>query len=154
MSQKSGFFFRIPIGRRVRTDGLVGEPSALQRTQGQFAPSISGVTITTLMHFHFETTPRWAMTDNFEKRRATKRVIHVQKDITVTWLLHHDNTPSHTSMYVLQFLVKHNMATMPQSTYGPNHAPADFFLFPRIETPSENSVLIVLSLSRREWQQF
>ena len=30
-----------------------------------------------------------------------------------SWLLHHDNTPAHTSLLVRKFLAKNNTVTMP-----------------------------------------
>lgn len=63
-----------------------------------------------------------------------KRVIRVRKDIAATWVLHHDNAPSHTSLRVREFLAKYNVATFPQPPYSPDLAPSDFFLFPRIKT--------------------
>jgi transposase len=46
-----------------------------------------------------------------------------------TWLLHHDNAPSHTSVVTQQFLAKHKMAVIPHPPYSPDLAPCDFFLF-------------------------
>jgi hypothetical protein len=50
-----------------------------------------------------------------------------------TWLLHHDNAPSHTSVLTLQFLAKNKMAVIPDSPYYPDLAPRDFFLFPEMK---------------------
>ena len=50
-----------------------------------------------------------------------------------TWLLHHDKAPSHTSVLTQTFLAKNNMAVIPHTTYSPDLAPCDFFLFPKIE---------------------
>jgi transposase len=55
--------------------------------------------------------------------------------IAATWQLHYDNAPSHNALYVREFLAKHSLATLPQPSYSPDLAPADFFLFPRIKTP-------------------
>jgi len=66
--------------------------------------------------------------------RLRKRVIRVRKDIAATWVLHHDNAASHTSLRVREFLAKHNVATLPQPPCSPDLGPADFFLFPRIKT--------------------
>jgi hypothetical protein len=46
---------------------------------------------------------------------------------------HHDNAPSHTSVFTQQFLVKYNMAVIPHPPYSPDLAPCDFFLFPKIK---------------------
>ena len=48
-----------------------------------------------------------------------------------TWLLHHDNAPSHTSVLTQQFLAKNKMAVTPNPTYSPDLATRDFFLFPK-----------------------
>jgi hypothetical protein len=44
-------------------------------------------------------------------------------------LLHHDNTPSHTSVLTQQFLAKFKLPVNPHPTYSPDLAPCDFFLF-------------------------
>jgi hypothetical protein len=31
-----------------------------------------------------------------------------------TWMLHHNNTPAHTSLLVHEFLAKHKMTVVPQ----------------------------------------
>ena len=62
--------------------------------------------------------------------RLRKRVIRVRKNIGATWVLHHDNAPSHTSLRVREFLAKHNVATLPQPPYSPDLALADFFFVP------------------------
>jgi transposase len=49
-----------------------------------------------------------------------------------TWLLHHDNAPSHTSIFTQQFLAKHKMAVIPHPLYSPDLAPCDFF-FPKVK---------------------
>jgi len=46
------------------------------------------------------------------------------------WFLHHDNAPSHTALSVQQFLAKNDMTVIPHSSYSPDVAPCDFFLFP------------------------
>ena len=46
-----------------------------------------------------------------------------------TWLLHHDNALSHTSILTQQLLVKNKMAVIPHPPYSPDLAPCDFFLF-------------------------
>jgi hypothetical protein len=45
--------------------------------------------------------------------------------------LHHDNTPSHTSVFTQQFLVKYKTDVIPHLPYSPDLAPCDFFLFPK-----------------------
>jgi len=50
-----------------------------------------------------------------------------------TWLLHHDNVPSHNSVLTQQFLAKKKMAVIPHPLYSPDLAPCDFFLFPKMK---------------------
>ena len=50
-----------------------------------------------------------------------------------TWLLQHDNAPSHTSVFTHQFLSKNKMAVIPQPPYSPDLAPCVFFLFPKMK---------------------
>ena len=66
--------------------------------------------------------------------RLRNRVVRTRKEIAATWQLHHDNAPSHTALHVREFLAKYSLATLPQPSYSPDLAPADFFLFPRIKT--------------------
>ncbi|UYV69816.1 hypothetical protein LAZ67_7000859 [Cordylochernes scorpioides] len=51
------------------------------------------------------------------------------------WLLHHDNSPAHTSLLVRDFLAKNNTLMMPQPPYSPDLASCDFFLFPKLKRP-------------------
>ena len=51
-----------------------------------------------------------------------------------SWLLHHDNAPTHSSLLVRDFLAKNN-TIMPQPPYSPDLAPCDFFLFPKLKKP-------------------
>jgi len=50
-----------------------------------------------------------------------------------TWLLHHDNAPSHTAVLTHQFLAKNKTAVIPHPPYSPDLAPCDFFLFPKMK---------------------
>ena len=50
-----------------------------------------------------------------------------------TWLLHHDNAPSHTSVFTQQFMAKNKMAVIPHQPYSPDLAPCVFFLFQKME---------------------
>jgi len=50
-----------------------------------------------------------------------------------TWLLHHDNAPSHTSVLTHYFLAKNKIAVIPHPPYSPDLAPCDFFLFPKLK---------------------
>lgn len=51
-----------------------------------------------------------------------------------SWVLHHDNAPSHSSLLVSQFLAGNEIAVLPHPPYSPDLAPADFFLFPKLKT--------------------
>jgi len=50
-----------------------------------------------------------------------------------TWLLLHDNAPSHTAVLTQQFLAKNKIAVIPHPPYFPDLAPCDFFLFPKMK---------------------
>lgn len=52
-----------------------------------------------------------------------------------SWILHHDNAPSHTSLIVRDFLTKHGTTVIAQAPYSPDLAPCDFFLFPKLKLP-------------------
>ena len=45
------------------------------------------------------------------------------------WFLHHDNTSSHTSLVVQQFLAEKSIPVITQPPYSPDLAPSDFWLF-------------------------
>ena len=49
-----------------------------------------------------------------------------------TWMLHHDNAPAHASL-IREFLTKRKTTVVPQPSYSPDLAPADFFLFPQLK---------------------
>jgi hypothetical protein len=49
-----------------------------------------------------------------------------------TWLLQHENAPSHISALTQQFLAKQKMALNPHPTNSPHLAPCDFLLLPTI----------------------
>jgi hypothetical protein len=50
-----------------------------------------------------------------------------------TWLLHHDNASSHTSVLTQQFLVKYKMPAISHPPHSHDLAPCDFFLFPKMK---------------------
>jgi hypothetical protein len=56
------------------------------------------------------------------------------RKIADTWILHHDNAPSHTSITVREFLAQNKITTLPHPPYSPDLAPCDFFLFPKLNT--------------------
>jgi len=51
-----------------------------------------------------------------------------------TWMLHHDNAPTHASLLTRSCLAKHQTSVVPHPPYSPDLAPADFFLFPKLKT--------------------
>ena len=52
-----------------------------------------------------------------------------------SWIFHHDNAPSHSSLIVTEFLAKHEIKVIAQPPYSPDLAPCDFFLFPKLKYP-------------------
>jgi len=51
-----------------------------------------------------------------------------------TWILHHDNAPTHESLLISSYLAKYQISVVPHPTYSPKLAPAEFFLFPKFKT--------------------
>jgi len=54
-----------------------------------------------------------------------------------SWILHHDNAPVHTSLFVHEFLSKNNTVTIPQLHIF--QTPYDFFLFTKIKKTFKGS---------------
>lgn len=52
-----------------------------------------------------------------------------------SWILHHDNAPSHTALIICDFLAKNSTTVINQAPYSPDMAPCDFFLFPKLKIP-------------------
>ncbi len=52
-----------------------------------------------------------------------------------SWILHHDNAPSHNAHLIREFLAKNNTITIQQPANSPDLAPCDFFLFDRVKKP-------------------
>jgi hypothetical protein len=48
-------------------------------------------------------------------------------------MLHHDDAPSHTSVFTQQFLAIYKMSVIPHQPYSPDLAPCDFFLSPKMK---------------------
>jgi transposase len=59
--------------------------------------------------------------------------MRVRRDIASSWILHHDNAPSHTSLAVREFLAEKQIAVLPHPPYSPDSAPCEFFIFPKIK---------------------
>ena len=49
------------------------------------------------------------------------------------WHFHQDNAPVHNSILVTDYLTKMGIKTVPQPPYGPELAPYDFWLFPKLK---------------------
>jgi hypothetical protein len=49
-------------------------------------------------------------------------------------VLHYNNAPAHSSFLVCNFLAKNETTVVPQPTYSPDLALADFFLFPKLKS--------------------
>ena len=52
-----------------------------------------------------------------------------------SWILHHDNAPSHKAHIVNTFLTKNSTNIIEQPPYSPDLTPCDFFLFPKLKLP-------------------
>ena len=52
-----------------------------------------------------------------------------------TWILHHDNAPSHTALILREFFAKNSTHVVPQPPYSPDLAPSDFWLFLKVKIP-------------------
>ena len=52
-----------------------------------------------------------------------------------SWILHYDNAPAHTTIFVPEFLAKNKTVIMFQPPYLQDLAAADFFLFPKLNAP-------------------
>jgi hypothetical protein len=46
-----------------------------------------------------------------------------------SWILHHDNAPAHTALYVRAFSCSKQITVLEHLPYSPDLAPRDFFLF-------------------------
>lgn len=68
-------------------------------------------------------------------KRLRERVRRKRPDLwqNQSWVLHHDNAPSHTALIVRQFLAKTSTTVLEHPPYSPDLAPCDFFLFPKIK---------------------
>jgi transposase len=51
-----------------------------------------------------------------------------------TLILHHSNSPAHSSLQVLQFLAGKGISAMDCPPYSPDLAPADFWLFAKLRS--------------------
>ena len=51
----------------------------------------------------------------------------------ISWIMHRDNAPAHTSMLVREFLAKNKTLIMPQPSYSTDLSVFDVFLFPELK---------------------
>jgi len=51
-----------------------------------------------------------------------------------TWMLHHDNVRAHVSLLIHSYLAKYQTSVVLHSSYSPDLAPEDFFLFSKLKT--------------------
>jgi hypothetical protein len=68
--------------------------------------------------------------------RLLKRLQRVRPDKAEsgTWLLLHDNVPSHNATIVNQFLAKKSLSVLYYPLHSTDLAPADCFLFPKVKS--------------------
>ncbi|XP_014091877.1 protein GVQW3 [Bactrocera oleae] len=68
-------------------------------------------------------------------RRLHEAICRERPDLWAenSWILHHDNTPLHSNITVLDFLAKHETRVIAQPPYSPDLAPFDFFLFSKLK---------------------
>ena len=52
-----------------------------------------------------------------------------------SWILHHDNAPSHNAIVIREHLAKNETNTIQQPPNSPDLSPCDFFLFGRLKKP-------------------
>ena len=74
-------------------------------------------------------------------RRLREAIRQKRKDLWVnnSWMLHHDDVPSHSAIIIREFLVKNKTNTIQQPSNSPDMAPCDFFLFDRVKKPAGNA---------------
>jgi hypothetical protein len=56
----------------------------------------------------------------------------------MNWPLHHNNAPSHTSLFTREFLIENNMTVIPHPPRLPGLAPCDFSPFPLLKIKLED----------------
>ena len=49
------------------------------------------------------------------------------------WILHHENAPAHTALYVREFLATKQISVLEHPAFSPDLASNDFFLFPKVK---------------------
>jgi len=66
-------------------------------------------------------------------KRLKTRVARIRPEIANTWVLHHDNVPSHASLLV-RVSGETNRGNAAPTSLQPRPGPPDFFLFPRLKS--------------------
>lgn len=61
------------------------------------------------------------------KRKHSKK--KTPTPTNASWLLHHNNAPAHSSLYIRDFCDKTTSTVIPRLPYSSGHIHADFFLF-------------------------
>ncbi|GFU22517.1 HTH_48 domain-containing protein [Trichonephila clavipes] len=72
--------------------------------------------------------------DEKDLRQTRAESFNGRLEISAYWKLHHDNEPYHTFFVVTEHLSKNGIVTIPQPSYCPDLALADFFLFSKGKT--------------------
>ena len=65
--------------------------------------------------------------------RDAARRLRPEKWRSGNWILHHDSAPAHRAVTTNEFLVKHNIPSLPQPPYSPDLASCDFLFFPQLK---------------------
>jgi len=80
-------------------------------------------------------------------RRLREAVRQKRKDLWAnnSWILHHDNAPSHSAIIIREFLTKNKTNIIQQPSNSPDMAPCDFFC----SIESKNHYKHVLTTERR-----
>ena len=70
-------------------------------------------------------------------KRSTEKIRRKRADLWKenSWILHHDNAPSHKAIIVDKFLDKNSTDIIEQPPYSPDMASANFFFFPKLKLP-------------------
>jgi histone-lysine N-methyltransferase SETMAR len=85
-------------------------------------------------------------------QRLYKGTCRERRDLldTKSWLLLHDNAPSHCALNVKHLLAKEAITAIEHPTYLHDLAPADYFLFPRIKRALKGQRFDVIKAIQRE----
>jgi len=89
---------------------------------------------------HYEFVPRGQTVNKafylavLKRLREAERRKRPQLWTNQSWVLHHEHAPAHSSFLVRNFLAKNETTVVPQPSYSPDLALADFFLFPTLKS--------------------